>query len=103
MSPKIANSTISSSARKHFFELGGQAQMLQSSTLPKEQLIDTHYDVEFSGRMIGLCLYMSRILRPIWQKKLFKQHGSEFVSAVKSSTLTFVQRHLEALNEFLEM
>lgn len=102
MSPKIANSTISSSARKYFFELGGIAR-LQSTVITKDLLSDLDSDVQFSGRMAGLSLYMSRLLRPIWQKRLFKEVGSKFVSAIKSSTFTSVQRHLDALNEFLEL
>lgn len=62
-------------ASKLFFDLGGYpavAPQMASSVGGRSGILRTTTDVILSPKHNGLALYLSRLLRPIWKKQVFK-------------------------------
>ncbi|XP_074640475.1 nuclear pore complex protein Nup155-like [Tubulanus polymorphus] len=80
-----------------------QKSQFGSSTGPNFTL-----DIKFSGKHNGICLYLSRILRPIWEMRIVSDKplncgGKEFLSSrFSSEELSWFLKHLEGLKDFIE-
>lgn len=101
LSPKFSNPSLTSSARKFFFELGGNPTLSQPTL--QTTTIDSQKDVVFSGRHDGFALYLTRILKPLWARKIFILNVTKLECQFSSKLLIDVARKLESLISFLEM
>ncbi|KAJ5216574.1 non-repetitive nucleoporin [Penicillium cinerascens] len=91
-------------ARKVFIEYGGRPQSNENAVPDSTSAIDAWNP---SPRHHGIALYMSRLLRSIWQKQIAKvgsaPNGAMTVAAsVAASKLQTIQHDLAALQDFFK-
>lgn len=117
------NITISDWATRAFFLYGGEPKLapttlqdtfsspfspnIISTPQPGSTFLSTtqqpQADIMFSAKHNGLYLYVSRILRPIWTRRLVKEIGiGELDTNVNLAEISIVCSHLQAVNCFLE-
>ncbi len=105
MSPKLKNPSLAIHARTFFFELGGKPTLNESFRPTTEHGHGLGKpiagpDYRFSGRHNGICLYLARILKPIWRKEIFIQKGGVIDGKFAIKQLYEVKENLESLQEF---
>ena len=99
---KVTDSEVLEFARKVFIEYGGKAQLSETATV-EGMSVD---NVQASPRHDGIALYVSRLVRSIWDtpiiKELRKPTGLVLEPTHKIAKLQEIQRALIQLQEFLD-
>ncbi|KAF2264081.1 nucleoporin-domain-containing protein [Lojkania enalia] len=99
---KVSEPDVLEFARKVFFEYGGKAQLTENATVDGISV----ENVRASPRHDGIAIYISRVIRAIWDASIIKQvmkpTGPTFESSQPISKLQEIQRALVQLQEFLE-
>ncbi|KAG8827238.1 hypothetical protein FRC19_004757 [Serendipita sp. 401] len=98
----LKDNRLSNLASQAFFERGGKPTWIDRGPLGTTSSPESQGQVIFSGRREGLALYMTRLLRPIWNEKITASNEAGRQDAAFSDhSLSNVQRNLNLLQEFL--
>ncbi|KAJ3221178.1 hypothetical protein HK099_003709 [Clydaea vesicula] len=102
-----SSATLINSARKFFFELNTKPNLNQRMNNPFDNSNRGNPDgsaaPNFSSRHLGLVLYLSRLLKQLWNSNVIKRsENNEFQSNIDIFELVDTQNNLISLNNFLE-
>eukprot|EP00698_Gefionella_okellyi_P004934 TRINITY_DN14557_c0_g1_i1.p1 TRINITY_DN14557_c0_g1~~TRINITY_DN14557_c0_g1_i1.p1 ORF type:complete len:1315 (+),score=335.24 TRINITY_DN14557_c0_g1_i1:93-4037(+) len=110
MSSSAADSEVVTQAQRVFFRYGGQPQYEKpqasiGSTYGMGRAVFTP-DLKYSGKHQGFVLYLSRLLRPVWQCTVTICSAKDVLTNQKgrfsNDELLFLSRPLSALRAFCE-
>ncbi|KAI5788369.1 Non-repetitive/WGA-negative nucleoporin C-terminal-domain-containing protein [Geopyxis carbonaria] len=101
---RVTDVEVHELARKYFIEFGGKPRadnVFDAAALPS---LDS---IKISGRAEGLALYISRIIRPIWNTLIINEAptptgGITYSSSMPSAKLKHLQEQLIRLASFLQ-
>ncbi|KAA1468695.1 nucleoporin [Dentipellis sp. KUC8613] len=95
LSPDVRNI-----AKQAFYDFGDRPLWNERVTYGSNEITGT---VMFSGRREGFALYFSRLIRPVWKRKLVTLGpAGHYVSNLSEDILLMVQKNLYALKEFVD-
>ncbi|KAH7382661.1 Non-repetitive/WGA-negative nucleoporin C-terminal-domain-containing protein [Phaeosphaeria sp. MPI-PUGE-AT-0046c] len=99
---KVTEPDVLEMARRVFIEFGGKAHLTESATVEGLSV----ENVRASPRHDGIAIYVTRLIRSIWNSPIIKQAatpaGPVLASAQSISKLQDIQRSLAQLQEFLD-
>jgi nuclear pore complex protein Nup155 len=99
---KVTEPEVLEVARRVFIEFGGKAHLTESATVEGLSV----ENVRASPRHDGIAMYVSRLIRSIWNSPIIKEDvtptGPVLASTQAISKLQDIQRSLAQLQEFLD-